>query len=802
MQKFILSIIALFSISSLFGQFGNQRLISYNNNSSYPIKSFVVDMDNDGLNDLLTISSKILWYKNTANNEWGSPTVVDESSISYNGFPVDFDMDGDEDILIITGTGFYLKKNNGTGNFGGWSQIQTISAGIEIVNIQDYDFDGDNDIVLYNSQNARIAFYENQGNSTFIVTNITTADTNEPDFMYAEDQDSDNDLDLIVCRSSQIILFENLGNGTFSAGNIAMNVTNYSSTIQPGDLDQDGKTDLVFIDYDPGNIVWCRNLGTSFASEISIQSNLTNDYKLNVFDIDSDSDPDIVLNDFYSTELIVLVNDGTGIFDTDFTIPINDYSGILESVIPGDINGDNQNDLLLYHTQLVLLKNIDGESFENESVINYSPSMVYDFHLTDLNNDNLKDLLFSSANDQVTGYYENAGDGNFSEVKIISTAGYSNSVAIDVDEDGFTDVISFYAQNGIEFVGGNKNLGNGSFGPDYGLMNLSDQGMGYGIAEDVNNDGALDLILNSSVYGACWSQNDGLGNFLDPIVFSQDPIQPNTIKSVDVDGDGDNDVAYVKGDFSGGEIGWYEKTGISDFSAVHRFQVTTPYLKNIQVVDLNNDGLKDFATSSETENKLFYLMNIDNENVSDLQVLASNLSGIRSIAFEDFSGDGWSDFVAANFGSEKLVYCTNYENMNFSNPSVISNNFDGLKIVKSADMNNDGKLDLVSYSQEDRKFAWYENEMNLSVFEQENIPFFSAIPNPFQTKFEIRIAAQQAISRMKMEISNVAGVLVSERILTNQVTEVDLSLLPSGMYFVSLLNVVTGERATVKIVKN
>ncbi|MBE9491175.1 MAG: T9SS type A sorting domain-containing protein [Bacteroidetes bacterium] len=145
------------------GTFGNETVLIENNIITEIYSPLFVDIDNDGLLDMLTSyeefsgPAKLVWYKNLGNTTFGQEQLIyqfqfiqsDATSI-YSINYIDINSDNNPDIFITShnddiGTLHYWLEN--LNNQGEFNEIQFVPNVLGFYSFYDLDNDGDNDIL-------------------------------------------------------------------------------------------------------------------------------------------------------------------------------------------------------------------------------------------------------------------------------------------------------------------------------------------------------------------------------------------------------------------------------------------------------------------------------------------------------------------------------------------------------------------------------------------------------------------------------------------------------------------------------
>lgn len=304
--------------------------------------------------------------------------------------------------------------------------------------------------------------------------------------------------------------------------------------------------------------------------------------------------------------------------------------------------------------------------------------------------------------------------------------GYVNeTLSVDIDNDGDKDILVATATNVGWFELIDINSG------DYSSFNIitqistnnSDITSMYTI--DIDMDGDEDIVFGSSYDNKIfWIKNlDGLGNFGDSQLISDNIDGLTDIKSDDIDGDGDNDIISISS--NDGKIAWYENlNGLGSFGNQQIIAIINQP-NSVLSVDIDMDGDMDLVSNSFSNNEVIWFENLDGVGTFGTENLIEQLDYFVSNSMDasDIDGDGDYDLIVgystAAVINDRIVWYENLDGFgNFSSSQIISNNIDvqyALSVV-SLDFDNDGDNDVVSASDNDGKIAWYENISGLGDF--------------------------------------------------------------------------------------
>jgi len=166
------------------------------------------------------------------------------------------------------------------------------------------------------------------------------------------------------------------------------------------------------------------------------------------------------------------------------------------------------------------------------------------------------------------------------------------------------------------------------------------------IAEDLNKDGNMDVIVSNSSDKIVWYKNDGYGLFTE---FSISNAGTKSITVKDIDSDGDLDLIT-----SGGNLSWYKNDGSQNFSKTTIIESTTAHY--VHALDLDNDGDIDIFTS--IDNGVVWSLNDGSQNFTSTTYDTDNTDRSFPIDidkdgdYDFFSGKGWYE----NNGSQNFTF--------------------------------------------------------------------------------------------------------------------------------------------------
>lgn len=387
--------------------------------SIYPEKFSVIDMNGDGIEDICVGHQNGLgYYEKTNSNELGAlknligvMSNTNASTFTLNNI-LDFDNDGLGDVIDYNESGMYAKvfKNLGNDNF---LYVQNVSIPILTTGVffVDIDNDGFKDMLFkknYYSTGNELMWARNNYGINF--ENVQSISLNYPNTINTtslafDDFNNNGTTDILILSyyyfnntfNNEIILLENQ-NGIFSATSIETLIDNYSGgSIKIKDIDQDGDLDFFVYNINVKPFLFYRNDGQNNFVKIIIEN-------INIHDIEFDD------------------NDGDGKYEI---YAMNYNSNLYLSKV------------FYYRT----LDFVNFTKFEIDSFGTYYNSKA-DMLLFDYNGDNKKDLFINNPNffNGLISVYKNSSN-------TLSIEETTNNNKLKIFPNPFTNSINWNGEN-------------------------------------------------------------------------------------------------------------------------------------------------------------------------------------------------------------------------------------------------------------------------------------------------------------------------------------------------------------------
>ncbi len=288
---------------------------------------------------------------------------------------------------------------------------------------------------------------------------------NQPRGMFAGDFDADGDVDIAATSNpSSIAILLNDGSGVFSAPSYTA-VQNDPVALFGADLDRDGDLDLVSAHNEPGtsHLVVLKNDGSGVFTVFATYAPAILGQHVSGGDFDADGDVDVVMTDGWgsSDNVRVMINNGSGSLSGPYTYSAGTWA---RGVVVNDVENDGDLDLAITNSgndNISVLHN-DGDGIFSDLAnfsVGESPTSMF---ANDFNGDGFIDIATANYGGGNVTVILNDGDGTFSAAVAYQTGSQTRYInGGDFDGDGDIDLAA--SINGVDTVAVLLNNGSGTF---------------------------------------------------------------------------------------------------------------------------------------------------------------------------------------------------------------------------------------------------------------------------------------------------------------------------------------------------
>lgn len=688
---------------------------------------FTADFNGDGFIDFATANREAGTVTTYFGQGDGGFTNAQNYYVSSNPSLMslaDLNGDGALDITTVDSSAQATTLwGNGDGSFTTSHPHYLVERG-GVSDIGDVNGDGFVDLVTTNP-------FEDDQVSVLLGNNAGTFDPQLSEYALGEgavdlaliDVNNDNQLDIV---SLHIPADSNSGGG---GGPVA-----FAFSVQAANSAAPDEVSVsVLLGNGDGSFATAQSFGTGVIPASEAESYLQ---RLTLGDIDGDGNVDLLTPDSQSSSIALFLGNGDGSFGSRLSTPT---STAPTALVSGDINGDGQLDLVSVNgasnggggygsdaingtaSLSILIGNGDGSfTTATELQANRTPETI---QLADLNGDGQLDILTGNGFDSTLSVWVGNGDGSFQNSTSYEIQRSAERLTLaDVNQDGSLDVLinsgnydlfssqpAFRPDRDITLILGN---GDGTFAATVATDDPNPPGGPTAFATfaavqatspitisgieaeslhlvDMDQDGILDLVNTNSIRNvASIYRGNGDGTFvMDGFSVGSNP---QSLALADVNGDGIADSISGNGTGADSQVTVQLGNGDGTFAMAANYAVGR-LPQDIQIADVNGDGVVDILTANTNSNSVSVLLGNGDGTFAD-QLVFSASRGPTALALDDTNDDGFLDIIATGTDDNSVsVLLGNGDGTFIDHPNAGSS-----RVVLSGDLNQDGVIDIVS----------------------------------------------------------------------------------------------------------
>lgn len=487
------------------------------------------DVNKDGHLDVLLGNRMFL---GTGTGSFGAPIVVDMPPTSRAKLLGDLNQDGHVDVVAVGQSGLTILLGNGTGHL---VQARSYTSGFTLfgsanpVLLGDFNEDGKVDLAAVQARGVGIL--EGDGTGAFNDALSYHTSIPSPQYLVAADFNNDGKQDFATSSSAAGSMLEVAlgdGNGGFTKKSVSSFGVTQPFAIATADFNNDGKLDLAVTQPGNGKISILLNDGTGgFQSDAFNAPSVffgSQPTAIEAGDFNNDNKADLIVLGHNTSNFLVLLGTGTGTFATSFNGPLQGNSSFSDDLAAGDFNGDGKSDLAVIRGAANVIHVLQGNgngNFSDYAVVSL-PGVPGTIVVKDLNGDSKPDIAASNGviennvrRMDVTVFINNGAQGFNSGVSY-PTDGAGVLDTGDFNGDNHPDLAASSGSDGVIVL---TNKGNGEFrAPVYFAGGSS---VGHLVVADFNNDSKVDALFSQP--------GGGIGLALNNFSFPQPCLSVNDV---------------------------------------------------------------------------------------------------------------------------------------------------------------------------------------------------------------------------------------------------------------------------------
>ena len=510
--------------------------------------------------------------------------------------------------------------------------------------------------------------------------------------------------DLVITNSlstsTVLDMVRSNGDGTFAAPVPFLTGGTAPSGVALADINNDGKIDVVVTNFLSNSVAVLLGNGDGTLQAPRVFTVGGGPAAVAVGDFNNDGKVDVVVANSSSNSLSILLGNGDGTLRPATNIPVGNQPVAL---VTGRFHGNANLDIIVANAGTgqndgsvsILAGNGNGSFQAARNILTGgSPLSIV---AAELNADLFLDLAVVDTSNATALIELGNGNGTFRTFDTIQTQ--PSPIGITVGDfhgngrQGDLAVISGAQTNVVQVF---LNSGNGKFSLGFTPTFAVSQNPAAVVAADFNHDGKTDVVSASQLGDISVLLGTGFGRFVSATTFAVGN-EPESVVATDLNGDGKLDLAVPNENsntvsvlLGNGNGGFGPKTDIP--------VGTNPF--SVAVGDFNGDQIPDLAVANSGQfpddhgNISILLGNGDGTYRAPRNILVGNIPACVSVG--DFNHDGKQDLAVANFVDNTVSILRGNGDGSFGAPSTLSfPPFSQILTVRAIDVDGDHNEDLV-----------------------------------------------------------------------------------------------------------
>ena len=237
-----------------------------------------------------------------------------------------------------------------------------------------------------------------------------------------------------------------------------------------------------------------------------------------------------------------------------------------------------------------------------------------------------------------------------------------------------------------------------------------------GNAFPVDLDGDGDQDVAGASFGdsdiLCWENLDGSGEAwarytVDPFFYHAQGMD-----AADFDGDGSTDI--IGASYATHILKWWENPGdISGSWTAHEIQSSWVYCTSVDAEDLDGDGDMDFVANSSYAHSVAWWENNGTGSAWTQHMVTSSFNSVDDCLAADLDGDGDLDVAASSIDQNEIRWYENQGGGAAWSAHTVRTGVTGPTSIHHADIEGDGDTDLIAGCRQPDQILWFENTGSL-----------------------------------------------------------------------------------------